>query len=395
MAAPSTHSASVRAAPLVILNKAPAQAVIASSSVSPPNAPRPPPASDPTAVLAWARQQAEKAGNGAPNVDFGLLARALGDLGTRIANSSSEPQRHTRRLPSRARPADLVEEDAEVLTAEAALERGVHAPRRRQPALSDYTGIPHLVATRTIPKLNAIACARGIYECFGTVCEWIDECYEGVWAVEAPLVPYQKPPHKMKGILAHRLSWVRGDLRGRVEPKVSVNWGFINPARTSQDLLHNRRLAKSLLPDCFICRDPETEADPYKHPGMSECIAAALFWGPEAIALSNPNLFDPLPIPVIAMVLTITQHCIKQWKTGRWIKVDLSASKQVTMYRRHLEGLLLYEERAPGRFKDFLKDWASYGVDYGGVPFENEAPDHGITWADRICPDSPDHARAD
>ncbi|KAG9124669.1 hypothetical protein FRC07_010700 [Ceratobasidium sp. 392] len=385
VAAPSTHSASVRAAPPAAPKHAPAPTTIIS---------RPPPASSPTAVLAWARQQAEKAGTGSPNVDFGLLAQTLGDLGTRLAEPAPEPRRRARRLPSQARkPTDLVEDDAEIMEAETALELGVRARRRLQPALSDFTGVPHYIATRTIPKLNALACARGIYECFGTVCEWIDECYEDVWAAKAPLVPYQKPPHKMKGILAHRLSWVRGDIRGRVDPKVPINWGFVDPPRTSEDLLHNSQLAKSLLPDRFIFRDPKTDTDPYEHPGLANCIAAGLFWGPESIALTNRNLFDPLPIPAIAMILTTTQHCIKQWKTGRSIKVDLSASKQLTMYRRHLEGLLLYKKQAPGRFNEFRRDWFWYGADYGGVPFKDEAPDHGITWADRIRPDSPDHAR--
>ncbi|KAG9124672.1 hypothetical protein FRC07_010690 [Ceratobasidium sp. 392] len=227
--APSTHLASARAAPLIVSNKAPAPVACASSLVPAPNVPRPPSASDPTAVLAWARQQAEKAGNGLP-IDFGLLARTLGSLGPHIANTLPQLRRHTRQPPLRAQPSDLVEDDAEVVAAEEALERGVHASRRWQPALSDYTVVPHLVATHTIPKLNAMACVRGIYECYGTICEWIDECYEDVWAAWAPLVPYQKPPCEMKGIIAHCLSLVRGDLRTRVDSKVSVQWGFANPA---------------------------------------------------------------------------------------------------------------------------------------------------------------------
>ncbi|KAG9122469.1 hypothetical protein FRC07_001129 [Ceratobasidium sp. 392] len=62
------------------------------------------------------------------------------------------------------------------------------------------------------------------------------------------------------------------------------------------------------------------------------------------------------------MVLTLMQQCIKEWKTGRRVQINLRATKQLKMYRSHLQGLLLYAKTAPGRMEGFRRDWYKYSM---------------------------------
>ncbi|KAG8696516.1 hypothetical protein FRC08_007106 [Ceratobasidium sp. 394] len=86
------------------------------------------------------------------------------------------------------------------------------------------------------------------------------------------------------------------------------------------------------------------------------------------------------------------QHCLKEWKTGRFVSVELKADRQLRMYDSHLQGLLEYARRAPKRLRDFQADWFEFGRTYAGVVPEDDTPYQAITQADRIRPDTPDHS---
>ena len=62
------------------------------------------------------------------------------------------------------------------------------------------------------------------------------------------------------------------------------------------------------------------------------------------------------------MVLTIWQHCIQEWKTGRYRPIDLKADKQLRMYDCHLKGLLGYTKLAGKRLADFREEWFWNGM---------------------------------
>ncbi|KAG9085705.1 hypothetical protein FRC06_003489, partial [Ceratobasidium sp. 370] len=342
----------------------------------------PPPSSDLSAVLIWAAQLAKQltrppattdqgtAGSscqadrpGQPGIAYGLVTKVLEKLRSDLATTTREPQVPAQHLPSQSSHTDFVEDDATILEAEAALELGRHLSRRRKPSLADFPGLPRRIATLAMPELIAVACTQGAYEVFGTLCDWADDTYKRVWARELGNLRLQKAPHALKSIMVHRVSWFRGDLKVRVRPVVQHAYPFINPPRSSQDLLHNRELAKRILPNVFHCRDINNPNDnQYEHLALSDCIATSFFWGPDSVGMIHRDRFQPVPIPAIAMVLTTMQHCIKEWKTGRFVALQLNTGKQYRIYEVHLKGLLAYAKSAPKQLSDFQAEWFRYSA---------------------------------
>ncbi|KAG9082800.1 hypothetical protein FRC06_004856, partial [Ceratobasidium sp. 370] len=190
--------------------------------------------------------------------------------------------------------------------------------------------------------------------------------------------------------MVHRVSWIRGEMKAQVRPVVPFVYPFINPPRTRQDLIHNRELADKLLPNAFHCIDTEKPNEhQYEHPALRDCIAAAFFWAPDSVGMMYHKKFQPIPIPAVAMVLTVMQHCIKEWKTSRHVTRQLNAGKQLKVYDAHLKGLLQYAKRATRRLNKFQHAWFKYGVEYAGTLPEDEEPYQPITEADHVRPDTP------
>ncbi|KAG8762508.1 hypothetical protein FRC12_008984 [Ceratobasidium sp. 428] len=190
--------------------------------------------------------------------------------------------------------------------------------------------------------------------------------------------------------MVRRVSWFRGECKKRGRPEVPYEYPFINPARTIEAIEYNRQLAIELLPDNFYYRDPKTKTDPYEHPAIPQFIAAIFFWGSDSLGMAYRDKFNPIPIPAVAMTLTIMQHCLGEWKTGRRVEAALNAGTEARIYDAHLKGLLEYAKPAPGRLRDFRADWYKYCVDYASEAHEDDdAPVQPITRADRVRPDSP------
>ncbi|KAG9079560.1 hypothetical protein FS749_008419 [Ceratobasidium sp. UAMH 11750] len=188
-----------------------------------------------------------------------------------------------------------------------------HAQRlRRKPTLSDFRGLQGDVASHVIPELIAVACVQGAYEVFGKLLEWSGDTYNLVWGRELGDLRLQKAPDALKSIMVHRISWFRGETKERIRPVIPFAYQFIHPPWTRADLVYNRELAKKLLPNTFHCLDIDEPNDgQYEHPAVRDSIASAFFWRPDAVGMVYRKKFGPVPLPAVAMVLTIMQHCIK------------------------------------------------------------------------------------
>ncbi|KAG8735485.1 hypothetical protein FRC10_010465 [Ceratobasidium sp. 414] len=306
------------------------------------NPSQPPPLSDIDAVLAWAAWLAQQAthmptsrgtGTSSHPTRAGQLEHPLGLL-TQVASTPGVqgPRSHRQR----ARSVDS--DNAAALEAEeAALALGKHLCQRHKPTLDDFPGFRQHIATLAIPKLIATTVAKGAYEVHKELSDMATRCYNSSWASELPDIPLQKAPPPLAGI------------------------------------------------------DPYIDTNQYENPALARCIACIFFWAPESIGMVFHDKFYPIPLPTIAMALTTMQHCISEWKTGRFIKRDLNIKKQHKMYQSHLKGLLEYAKPASKRLKDFQKEWFWYSVDYAGASIENDdAPYQSITRADRVRPDTPE-----
>ncbi|KAG9088510.1 hypothetical protein FRC06_001992, partial [Ceratobasidium sp. 370] len=228
--------------------------------------------------------------------------------------------------------------------------------------LSDFPGRIGEVALAAIPRFLATVLAEGAYESPETLRSWAHDAYQETWDLEAPENEYEPPPRVVLTIMMRRASWLRTKVRERVEVIVQYGFEFRNPAIQPSDIKYNRRLAERLAPNVFHCKNLKPNTDQYEHPVFIRAISAALFWDPESIGIVYHPKFKPLPIPAVALVLTMMQVCIQEWAPGQFKSQALDVEKQQVVYERHLLGLYEYERIAGGRLTRFREDWFKSGV---------------------------------
>ncbi|KAF8598609.1 hypothetical protein BDV93DRAFT_512334 [Ceratobasidium sp. AG-I] len=374
----------------------------ASPPASPSSLPWPLP-SDIGGLLAWAAQLADQIARlrvPANQASTSLrasqtsnpndqLAQVLSDLRTSLATSMTISPANVQRPSKCPRHTDLVEDNAEILELEAALTLGTHVRARCKPNFSDFPGLQRRIASLAVPEFLVSVCTWGAYETLGTFHDWAAEAYNHLWPLEASDLPLQKAPYALRGILVHRVSWLRGDLKARLRPLIPFLMLLINPPKTADDLKRNRRRVKKLLPNRFHCLDINSDADPFSSPAVPECIAAGLFWGPDSLGAMYHNKFRPIPLPTVAMIVTIMQHCIEEWKPRRFVPLDLKADRQLRMYDSHLKGLIECAKPAGKCLAGFQETWFWHGLDHAGVGAKNDELYQSIIRANQIRPDTP------
>ncbi|KAG8681140.1 hypothetical protein FRC09_017728, partial [Ceratobasidium sp. 395] len=357
---------------------------------------KPPPGSDMKTGLAWAMEFAKReaytrattvqtAGTSRQSTaDFDLLAQVLGELHA-LANTAPplpSSTRGSRRLLHATE--DLAEREAQV-----AFALGKRPRKYKQPALSDFPGLLGLIASHAIPELVATAFARGPYEGYGANDRWATEIFRDV-AAELSDEVVADPCRELRSLMVRRISVGRGDAADRLRQLTSFCFGFIVAPESIDDVRHNVNLAKSLLPDWFHYRDPSKRKDPYENPALKQFVARTLFWARDSLGVVYHDKFEPaVPVPSIALALTMMQHDIKEWGTGYFVKMELNARTEADEYQTHLSGLLTYEKGAPDRFHEFQEAVSKYGLNYAGMSEQLHQPEQVAIRAEDIRPDSP------
>ncbi|KAG8790064.1 hypothetical protein FRC12_012859 [Ceratobasidium sp. 428] len=352
---------------------------------------KPPPGSDMKTGLAWAMEFAKREAHTRATVvqtagtsrqstaDFDLLAQVLGELHA-LANTAPplpSSTRGSRRLPHATE--DLAEREAQV----------AFALGKRPPALSDFPGLPGLVASHAIPELVARAFARGPYEGYGTNDKWATDIFREV-AAELSDEAVADPCRELRSLMVRRISVGRGDAADRLRQLTTFCYGFIVAPESIDDVRHNVDLVKSLLPDWFHYRDPSKRKDPYENPALKQFLARMLFWARDSFGVIYHDNFEPaIPVPSIAFALTMMEHDIKEWGTGYFVKMELDSRTEAEAYRTHLSGLLTYEKGAPGRFHEFQETASKYGLNYAGMSEHLNQPEQVAIRVEDIRPDSP------
>ncbi|KAG8710622.1 hypothetical protein FRC08_016929 [Ceratobasidium sp. 394] len=191
--------------------------------------------------------------------------------------------------------------------------------------------------------------------------------------------------------MTRRASWIRTKVRERVEVVVQYAFGFRNPAIRRSDIKHNRRLAEKLAPNVFHCKEHKPDANQYEHPAFIRAVCAVLFWDPASIGVVYHEKFNPVPIPAVALVLTMMQVCIEEWALGQFKSQSLNVDKQQIVYEKHLLGLYEYERIAGNRLTRFRGNWYKEGLEYSRANLDGD--DNGAakpyTQAHHVWPDTP------
>ncbi|KAI0280059.1 hypothetical protein BGY98DRAFT_966330 [Russula aff. rugulosa BPL654] len=146
-----------------------------------------------------------------------------------------------------------------------------------------------------------------------------------------------------------------------MKPKVSTLVEHLYQFKTSsapESIRSNVELAKVLLKDMnFIypeARDREKRYTPYSHPIIQQAVNATLFRNRDDAGVVYHEHFSPMPIPVIALVLTVVQWCIDEWSDGQQKDSSWDERTLHGVYSSHISSLFSFQAQGLERNIDVL-----------------------------------------
>ncbi|KAG2096658.1 hypothetical protein BD769DRAFT_1335435, partial [Suillus cothurnatus] len=154
----------------------------------------------------------------------------------------------------------------------------------------------------------------------------------------------QLTPSLVKMMTRHT-SHVRGELKTKMHGLTASFFGFCT-SRSIVTIKANHGLAESLKEGAsFVFKDWEMKSGIYKSDLIQSGINDMWFANRIDEGIVYARYFDPLPVKMLALVLTVMECCINEWLTGVREDIKFASVTYSPVYLVHLESLQRFEER--------------------------------------------------
>ncbi|KAJ6527696.1 hypothetical protein B0H19DRAFT_898016, partial [Mycena capillaripes] len=160
---------------------------------------------------------------------------------------------------------------------------------------------------------------------------WKEACDEmGEWTVLTPAVAK---------LIASRGSQLRGELKTKIRPFIDTMYGF-KSGQNRKTIAFNRKLAEDLKEgSAFAFKDVENKKGLYKHPILQSTVNAMWFANRRDEGPRHPELFSPLPIRALGVVLAAVENNIDERLTGVRTDVAFTVNDYRAVYEGHVKSL--------------------------------------------------------
>ncbi|EIW86023.1 hypothetical protein CONPUDRAFT_160913 [Coniophora puteana RWD-64-598 SS2] len=188
-------------------------------------------------------------------------------------------------------------------------------------------------------------------------------------------------------LLCKRYSNATNDVKNCTANLVITYYGFMSSdkARIQE---RNKELVKQLLDRFGMCYrdlgDPEKgipRTGLYEHPLMQDAINRLWFKNSRDVGIIYGALFEPMPIPAMALVWTGVEHAIKEWETGVKKTIQFDEKVYHPILKKHItnleETVVKWGARVPRRFHSMVTEHynlARFHGDPDGVTSNASAP---------------------
>ncbi|KAJ6450934.1 hypothetical protein C8R45DRAFT_946553 [Mycena sanguinolenta] len=172
---------------------------------------------------------------------------------------------------------------------------------------------------------------------------WKEACEDlGMGMVLTPIVA------KM---IASRGSQLRGELKTKVRPLMDTMYGF-KSEQNKKTIAFNRKLAEDLKEESTFAfkrssphaaQDVENKKGLYKNPIIQSVFNAMWFANSKDEGPRHPELFSPIPLRALALVLTAIENNIDERLTGIRTDVPFTANDHRAVYEGHVKALEQFE----------------------------------------------------
>jgi len=152
----------------------------------------------------------------------------------------------------------------------------------------------------------------------------------GEWTVLTPTVAK---------LIASRGSQLRGELKTKIRPLIDTMYGF-KSGQNRKTIAFNRKLAEDLKEgSAFAFKDVENKKGLYKHPIFQSTVNAMWFANRRDEGPRHSELFNPLPIRALGVVLAAVENNIDERLTGVRTDVAFTANDYRAVYEGHVKSL--------------------------------------------------------
>ncbi|KAJ7060230.1 hypothetical protein C8F01DRAFT_1141987 [Mycena amicta] len=139
----------------------------------------------------------------------------------------------------------------------------------------------------------------------------------------------------------NRFPHTRGDMKTKVRHIIGA--GF-KSGSNKKTLLENRARAEMLKEGINLAyADPEKKTGLYKAADIQPLTNAFWFSNQRNDGPSHPEVFKPLPLRALALVLTVMENCVDEWITGTRVDVPFTANKYRSVYQSHIKSLEAFQ----------------------------------------------------
>ncbi|KIO19340.1 hypothetical protein M407DRAFT_31011 [Tulasnella calospora MUT 4182] len=148
-------------------------------------------------------------------------------------------------------------------------------------------------------------------------------------------------------ILRQKLSQVRQEVRNAALAKAAIHYGISSSMDSAEIIALVEGLKRKIA---YVFGDSDQYKRPYANPILQIMINTLFFEGKrKSDALANPTPWNPMPLPVIALMATAVHSVLDDWSTGKneAAKNKFSHDKYAPIYRDHLANLAKFKEKAP------------------------------------------------
>ncbi|TFK72612.1 hypothetical protein BDN72DRAFT_835892 [Pluteus cervinus] len=206
-----------------------------------------------------------------------------------------------------------------------------------RPKTSDYGGTVKSIIQDTIRRYEANIVAVNAYPEEVTKSQWVVEFW--AQACKKANDEYELTPRVHK-LIESRASRIRSAMLN--EPagiRVLVHHHFLFDDNEKGDIEHNTKLHQELLREgtAFAYEDTKTMSGFMRN----KIFIKELRWifqghNKHSLGLAFSHLFNPVSLPTLALLMTMTYFCIKEFETGTCIKKEFNEDSNWKDYQKYL-----------------------------------------------------------
>ncbi|KAJ7059207.1 hypothetical protein C8F01DRAFT_1085044 [Mycena amicta] len=219
---------------------------------------------------------------------------------------------------------------------------------RAKPALKDQDTsaqeyLKHMIGTRNYTSVvNAFPDAMTVIDVIAEQKEKAEDALGGHFGITPATVQasacflFSFQTHHLQ--VAGRISHLRGEGKTKIAPIVEATW--FETGLNAKIVSRNRKMAQTLKENSgFSYLDPENRKGLYKNPVLRKAVNTLWFANRRDEGPSFPELYKPLPIPALALILTLIENCVDEWLTGIKTLTPFTANEYRTVYESHIMSL--------------------------------------------------------